>query len=207
MLEKRLEQIIMNTKGELVSSDKIFDGGFVKVFKEDYKLPDGRVITKQRISKNDDKDAAIIITRTVDDKYLVVFQNRVNNIVSAEFPSGYIEPGEDVATGALREVEEETGYISNSAEILDTMIPNIGTESAKVHIVYVKDASKKHDQELDSDEFINYELFTFEELQFLIDNKFMQSSGNKLAFYHLKDILSLEKNASEKISDVKGLTR
>ena len=193
MLEERLEKIISNTKGELLRKDKIFDGGFVKVYEEEYKLPNGKVIIKQRVSKNNGKDAAIIVTRTIDDKYLVVFQNRVDNIVSAEFPSGYIEPGEDVLAGSLREVEEETGYVSKEAELLDTMISSIGTESAKVHIIYVKNAVKKHSQELDSDEYINYELFTFDELKYLIDNQFMQSSGNKLAFYLLKDIIQ-EKN-------------
>ena len=163
------------------------------MFEEEYKLPDGRIITKESVSKNNGKDASIIITRTIDNKYLIVFQNRVDNIVSAEFPSGYIEPGEDVLSGSLREVLEETGFVSNEAYLLDTIIPNIGTESAKIHIVYVKNAEKKQSQSLDSDEFINYELFTFEELSYLIDNQFMQSSGNKLAFYHLKDIIQENK--------------
>lgn len=194
MLKERIEKIILNTKGVRLSKEIIFDGGFVKVYKEEYKLPDNRVITKERISKNDDKDAAIIITRTIDDKYLVVFQNRVDNIVSAEFPSGYIEKGEDIKKGAIREVEEETGYSSNKAIILDTVIPNIGTESSKIHIVYVKNAIKKQNQNLDADEFINYELFTFDELKYLLDNKYMQSTGNKLAFYLLKEVLEKENN-------------
>ena len=207
MLKERLDKIISNTKGERLSKEKIFDGGFVKVFKEEYKLPDGRVITKESISKNNDKDAAIIVTRTVDDKYLVVFQNRVNNVVSAEFPSGYIEPGEDVLTGALREVQEETGYVSNDATLVDTTIPNIGTESAKVHIIFVNNAVKSQNQDLDEDEYINYELFTLPELEYLIDNNYMQSSGNKLAFYHLRDILNNEKEISDTIKNVKGLKK
>lgn len=190
MLEERIKNIIDNTKGELLSQELVFDGGFLKVYKEEYKLPDGRIITKQRVSKNNGKDAAIIITRTIDDKYLVVFQNRVNNVVSAEFPSGYIEPGEDVIKGALREVEEETGYVSNEAKVLDTAIPNIGTETSKIHIVYVYNAKPLKEQNLDADEYIKYDLFTFEELQYLIDHNYMQSSGNRLAFYHLKDIIN-----------------
>ena len=52
MLEERLKKIISNTKGELLRRDKIFDGGFIKVFEEEYKLPDGRIITKESVSKN-----------------------------------------------------------------------------------------------------------------------------------------------------------
>lgn len=193
MLDDRIKQIVLKTKAERLNREMLFDGGFIEVFKEDYKLPNGRIITKESISKNHNKDAAIIITRTIDDKYLIVFQNRVNNIVSAEFPSGYIEENEDILKGALREVLEETGYASTDATLLDSFVPNIGTESAKIHIVYVKNAVKVNDQMLDSDEYINYELFTLEELNYLIDNKYILSSGNKLAFYHLKEILEKEK--------------
>ena len=94
-IKERLDKLINDTKGTILSHEKIFDSGFIKIYKEEYKLPDGRVINKQRISKNDGKNAAIVITRTIDNKYLIVFQNRVNNNVSAEFPSGYIEPNED----------------------------------------------------------------------------------------------------------------
>lgn len=193
MLKEKIDNIIKKTKAERLNKKMIFDGGFIKVFKEDYKLPDGRVITKESISKNNNKDAAIILTRTLDNKYLVVFQNRVNNIVSAEFPSGYIEDDEEPIKGALREVKEETGFISDKAVILDKFIPNIGTESAFTYVILVLDAEKKEKQDLDDDEYINYELFTFDELKYLLDNGYIQSSGNKLAFYHLKEYLSNNK--------------
>lgn len=189
MIEKRVEEIINKTKGIKVNSEKIFDSGFIKIYKEEYQLPDKRIITKQRISKNDSKDAAIVITRTVDDKYLIVFQNRVDNIVSAEFPSGYIEPGESIIEGALREVKEETGYVSKDAKVLDTCVSNIGTENAKLHIVYVNNATKEFSQELDADEYINYELFSFDELTDLINKNYIKATSNKLAYYHLKDLL------------------
>lgn len=193
-IKERLDKLINDTKGTILSQEKIFDSGFIKIYKEEYKLPDGRVINKQRISKNDGKNAAIVITRTIDNKYLIVFQNRVNNNVSAEFPSGYIEPNEDVLQGSLREVEEETGYSSTSAILLDTTIPNIGTEMSKLYIVFVDKAEKKFKQNLDADEYINYELFTFEELEYLINNNYIMSNGNKLAFFHLKELLNKEKS-------------
>lgn len=192
MFEEKIKDIINKTKGENLSSEMIFDGGFVKVFKEEYKLPDGRVISKERVSKNNDKEASIVITRTIDDKYLIVFQNRVNNNVSLEFPSGYVEPGEDIVKASIREVEEETGYSVKDAKLIDSFIPNIGTESTKIHIVYASGAKKVKEQDLDSDEYINYFLFSYDELQYLIDHDYIQSGGNKLAFFHLKEIINGE---------------
>ncbi len=188
-IKDRIENIIKNTKAERLSRDLIYDSGFIKLYKEEYRLPDGRVITKQVISKNSGKPAAIIVVRTIDDKYLLVFQNRVDNIVSCEFPSGYIEPGEDVITGALREVKEETGFVSNEATILDEVAANIGTENTKLYLVFVNNAKKESSQDLDQDEYINYELFSYEELEYLINNNYIQSSSNRLAFQLLKSML------------------
>lgn len=189
MLKDKIEEIIKNTKGTKLKSDIIFDSGFIKIYKEEYKLPDNRIIEKQRIVKNNGKDAAIVVTRTKDDKYLLVFQNRVDNIVSAEFPSGYIESGEDVLSGALREVKEETGFISKDAKILDSCIASIGTESTKLYIMFVDNAEKEFNQDLDEDEYINYELFTYQELEELIKNHYIQGTSNRLAFQLLKEIL------------------
>lgn len=189
MLKDRVEEIVKNTKGTKLKSDIVFDSGFIKIYKEQYKLPDNRIIEKQRIVKNNGKDAAIVVTRTKDDKYLLVFQNRVDNIVSAEFPSGYIEENEDVIDGALRELKEETGYSSKDAKILDSCIASIGTESTKLYIVFVDNAEKEFNQDLDEDEYINYELFTYLELEELINNHFIQGTSNRLAFHLLKEII------------------
>ena len=78
-MKERIDEIIKNTKGTKNGSRLLYDAGFIKLYEEEYTLPDGRVIKKQRVSKNNGKDAAVVITRTVDDKFLVVFQNRVDN--------------------------------------------------------------------------------------------------------------------------------
>ncbi len=192
-MKDRIEEIIKRTKGIKNSSEEIFDGGFIKIFKENYTLPDGRNINKLRVQKNSGKDAAVVISRTVDDKYIMVFQNRVDNIVSCEFPSGYVEKDEDIVKAALRELAEETGYVSKKGRVIDTFISSIGTENSKIHLVYVENAKKEKEQELDSDEYINYELFTFDELTYLFENKYIMSGGNRLAYYHLKELIDNEK--------------
>ena len=40
------------------------------------------------------------------------------------------------------------------------------------------------------DEFINYELFTWDELTYLFDNHIIMSGGNRLAYLHIKNILN-----------------
>ena len=189
MIESKIKSIIEKTKADLLSRKQIFDSSFIKVFEEKYKLPDGRIISKQSVSKNNGKEAVIVITKTIDNKFLLVFQNRVDNVVSIEFPSGYIEDKEEITEAAKREVLEETGYLIENIKLIDTFIPNIGTESSKIHIVYGENAKKINNQELDDDKYINYYLFSYEELEYLIKKNYIQSGGNKLAFFHLKEII------------------
>ena len=189
MIESKIKSIIEKTKADLLSRKQIFDSSFIKVFEEKYKLPDGRIISKQSVSKNNGKEAVIVITKTIDNKFLLVFQNRVENVVSIEFPSGYIEDKEEITEAAKREVLEETGYLIENIKLIDTFIPNIGTESSKIYIVYGENAKKINNQELDDDEYINYYLFSYEELEYLIKKNYIQSGGNKLAFFHLKEII------------------
>jgi len=187
-MKERIDEIIRKTKGVKTGSKMIFDGGFIKVFEEGYTLPDGRNIVKQRVQKNSGKDAVVIITRTVDDKYIMVFQNRVDNIVSCEFPSGYVEKDEDIILAALRELEEETGFVAKEAKEIDTFMSSIGTENSVIHLVYIDNAKKEKDQNLDSDEYINYELFTFDELTYLFDTHVIMGGGNRLGYFHLKEL-------------------
>ncbi len=187
-MKERIDEIIKKTKGVKTGSKMIFDGGFIKVFEEGYTLPDGRNIVKQRVQKNNGKDAVVIITRTSDDKYIMVFQNRVDNIVSCEFPSGYVEKDEDILLAALRELEEETGFVAKEAKEIDTFMSSIGTENSVIHLVYIDNAKKEKDQNLDSDEYINYELFTFDELTYLFDTHVIMGGGNRLGYFHLKEL-------------------
>lgn len=189
-MDERINSIIEKTKGIKNNSKLLFEGRFVKVYEEEYTLPSGRVIKKERVTKNNGKEAAVVITRTIDDKYIMVFQNRVDNIVSCEFPSGYIEEGESPEEAAIRELEEETGYSGADAKEIDSFISSIGTESSVIHLIYVSNAKKIKEQELDTDEFINIELFTFDELTYLFNKNIIRSGGNRLAYYHLKEILN-----------------
>ena len=102
-LENRIKSLIKDTKAEQINVKEVYKGKFITILEEDYRLPNGNIIQRERIRKNNGKEAVIIVGRTSEDKYLLVVQNRINGIVSVEFPAGYIEEGEDVLVAAKRE--------------------------------------------------------------------------------------------------------
>lgn len=66
----------------------------------------------EAVSRTNSSGAALIIPRIVpDDSFILVRQFRppAGKLV-LEFPAGLIDPGEDAATAAVRELSEETGY-------------------------------------------------------------------------------------------------
>ena len=65
-----------------------------------------------------------------------------------EFPAGLIEPNEDPKVTALRELEEETGYLANHIETLGSYYLSPGYSSEIIHLYFAKDL-KKTSQNLD----------------------------------------------------------
>ena len=184
-LENKINNLIHETKAEKINSVELYKGSFITLLEESYKLPNGTIIKRERITKNNGKEAVIIVSRTEDDKYLLVVQNRINGIVSVEFPAGYIEKDEDVITAARRELLEETGYTSDDMYLLDSYRSSLGIDGSTINIVVANNSVKTTSQHLDESEYINYDLFTLDEIGELIDNHYINGAGNRLAYFEI----------------------
>ena len=71
-----------------------------------------------------------VLLAKVSDTDLLVAQNRVDNIISLEFPSGYIESGESYIKASSRELLDETGYITDSLYFMDSYYSQLGIDSS-----------------------------------------------------------------------------
>ena len=184
-LRDKINKLIKNTKAKSIGSITLYKGNFITLIQEDYVLPNGVIMPRERIIKNHNKPAVVIVAKDESGKYLLVVQNRVQGITSVEFPAGYVEPGEEIIDAAARELREETGYVSDELEILDSYNTSLGIDGSMVYIVTANNCVKVYDQDLDENEFINYDLFTFDELKELVENNYVNGAGNKLAYYEI----------------------
>ncbi len=115
--------------------------------------PDGQ---KGKYIVNEARDWVCVIP-VVGDKFLMVKQWRHGEqALSIEFPGGVIDDGETPEQGAARELKEETGTEAKTLVHLGTVNPNPALFANHFHIYCARDLSFTGEQNLDSDEFLNY---------------------------------------------------
>ena len=88
----------------------------------------------KRFSLIDAGDWVNVIALTTDDRVVLVRQFRAGTAsVCLEIPGGMVDPGEDAATAAARELAEETGYRSTRWSLLGTSRPNPAIQNNALH--------------------------------------------------------------------------
>lgn len=185
MLLEKITNIYEKVKGKLTKEEILYSGDFINLIKEVYSLPNNKTITREKIVKNGGKDSVIIVATDSNGNYILTFQTRINDKIIAEFPSGYIEDGEDVIEAAKRELKEETGYVSDNVTILDESYYSVGIDNSVCCIVRMKNSVKAFN--VNPNENLTYGIFTEEELKYLLNNNIICGSLNKLAYYSLQN--------------------
>ncbi len=115
-------------------SDVRFVGRVFQVEEMLVRLSDGSSANREIVRHNG--GAAVVAIDSEDRVVLVRQYRKAAEQIMLEIPAGKLEPGEDPAACALRELREETGYRSGPLEPLMTMYPTPGYCSEKLHLFY-----------------------------------------------------------------------
>lgn len=103
----------------------------------------------------DAPDWVNVLALTPDGRLVMVNQFRYGiDAFSWEIPGGMIDVGEDPVAAAVRELQEETGYVGTSARLLGSVNPNPAIMNNRCHLVLVEGVVLKEAQEWDEDEEI-----------------------------------------------------
>jgi 8-oxo-dGTP pyrophosphatase MutT (NUDIX family) len=84
--------------------------------------------------------------------------------ITAEFPGGVLDAGEDPAVAAERELLEETGFKVGKMTCLGAVSPNAALFKNRFHIYLAEDLTPTGEQDLDDDEFLSYLLAPVDEV-------------------------------------------
>ncbi len=105
-----------NLAERTVKTEPIFDGRVIKVRVDDVVLPNGAMSKREIVNH---PGAVAIIAITDEGKIVLVEQYRkALEKAIIEIPAGKLEPGEKPEVTAVRELEEETGYVCKNMELI-----------------------------------------------------------------------------------------
>lgn len=168
-----------------IDSNPIFKGKVISLKVDDVTLPNGNQSKREIVNH---PGAVAIIAITKEGKMVLVEQYRKpleRSIV--EIPAGKLEPGEEPAVTARRELEEETGYGCNELNYLQTFATSPGFADEVIHLFVAKDLYKIEEKaELDEDEFVELLEVTVEEAEQMVANEQIYDAKTAFAVLWMK---------------------
>lgn len=174
---KRLERT-------LVQNGKIID-----YYQDTVQVPNGNVVKWDFIGH---KGAAAMLAVREDGKLLMVRQWRnALDRYTLEIPAGGKNSiDEPTETAAIRELEEETGYIAGKVQFLLSIYTTVAFCNEKIDIYLARDLKRRENQHLDEDEFIDVKAYDLDELvQMIYDGK-IEDSKTVSAIMTYKSLLT-----------------
>lgn len=174
------------------TSEKLFSGRIIDLYLEEVELPNGKTSTREIIKH---PGAVAVLALTKDKKLVMVQQYRkAMERVLVEIPAGKLEKGELPEVTAKRELEEETGYTTQSLQHLISFYTSPGFADELVHVYYTEDLHVLEEKaELDEDEFVDVLEVTLEEAQQLIDEQRIFDAKTAYAVQYLQLKQALQK--------------
>ncbi len=180
---------------ELLNTEHLVRDKWIDFRKETYRFPDGTVF--EPFYTYSRRDYAVIVARDTEGRYITVRQFRQGlKEVTNEFVAGGIErkdgkqygdrgqsaAAENALMAAKRELEEESGYVSDNWRPL-LAIPSNATIADNYAYLFAADNCRRvTSQHLDETEFLNVRLVSEEELTALIHEGRFQQAMHILAF-------------------------
>lgn len=194
MRKEKLEELEYIIDGfKTIKKDRLIkEARFLKSEVYSCHLNNGKTITREKIvKKGKDGSAAIILPVTTKNDVILTIEPRVftKRTVGIGVPAGYIEEGEEPYMAALRELEEETGYVPNEMISLGGFYQDMGCSSAYNEAFIAMNCKKKSKQNLDPGEYIKYFDCTYDEALELIDMGYIEGCNAIIALGRAKKFI------------------
>jgi len=156
-----------------IASKKVFEDRWFKDRADACQFPDGRIIDPYYVVELPGWANAVVVTPS--NEIVLVKQYRYPvDAVTLELPGGVINDGEDPMVAALRETQEETGYTSDSIQLICKLAPNPAINDNTAYFYLIENAVPTAHTNPDFYEDIEVVLYNKKDfLQLLQQNKIL----------------------------------
>ncbi len=179
-----------NLTEKQISSESVFKGRLLDVYRDKVMLPNGNTSTREYIKH---VGAACVVPVDNDGNVIIEKQFRYPfGAVLTEIPAGKLDSKQEPhLDAALRELKEETGYEAEKMVYLGEFYPTCAYSDEIIHM-YLAFGLIQGEQKLDDDEFVGVEKMPLEDVVKEIMNGNIPDGKTQTAI--LKAYLYLKEN-------------
>jgi ADP-ribose pyrophosphatase len=171
-----------------LTTEQVWRGKLLDVRRDTVRLPDGSEGMREYIVH----PGAVVIIPVLDDGRLLFERQHRYPIRQTvlELPAGKIDPGEDIALTARRELLEETGYEAATWRHLGVMHPCIGYANERIEIFLATNLRRVGEQQLDHGEFLGLLTLSLDEAAALVLSGGITDAKSITALYWAEKVLA-----------------
>jgi ADP-ribose pyrophosphatase len=149
-------------KWTILNSKMVLDHPWCQVRQDEIKLPNGKVIDDYFVNLK--PEVALILPITSNQEIVFVRQYRhAFGDFFIELPAGSFHPEQESAeVAAVRELAEETGYITQQVQKIATLYDKPSKDTNQIHLFLAENVIKAKEQQLDITEEIEVILIPIE---------------------------------------------
>ena len=171
-----------------LSREEKYTGAFLSVHVDQVALPNGHTSFREVVEH---VDGVAVLPLDERNNVITVTQYRyVFGKTLLEIPAGKLDPGEEPAVGALRELREETGAVPDGLLPLGVILPSPGCYGEHLHLFLAREL-KMGQQQPDEDEFLRTERIPFQEMVHRVMNGEIEDAKTVAAVLKAKVLLDL----------------
>ena len=141
---------------------------WLKLIEQDVRLPNGVVIENYLISETPDVAMMFAVTRSGEAIFVEQYKQGIQSL-SLDLSAGYMdETDHSPLSAARRELEEETGYVSEDWTHLASLVIDPNRSSAQIHYYLARNCRQTGTQHLDPTEELRVQVMPLAEVESLV---------------------------------------
>lgn len=163
---------------KILQQEDIFKNSWYHLRKDVVQLPNEQIIDDYFVSVR--PEVALVFAITENQKILLVkqYKHGIQQVV-IELPGGFFDKkNESAENAALRELQEETGYTTDSIDYLGKLSDNPTKDTNSIHLFIAKNCKRTSFQNLDSTEFIEVLEVDLNQIKKLVLNREIHISSS-----------------------------